>query len=254
MLDISITRPERQDILLNTRTCTCQQRAPGMRRAPFRLQQPSRPPSHPLRLPSVAVLRVRAPAGAGCRSTGSPGAARPSASLLCKWVTRGRESSGEGTLPRPRVPLAQRSAAARQILQQLHCMQCSTAACLHGVGMATTCGSSGPRRQPQSHQVRTDGCDLPRCSLSRPYTIRPQVDSLCSCSQEAAQVGAGPMPRRHAAMLQPYHLYLRKKHTMVSLAHYLHQQLRYIATFCRAGCHVITVLQTQSREEWHNNL
>ena len=54
----------------------------------------------------------------------------------------------------------------------------------------------------QSHHVRTDGCDLPRCSLSRPYTIRPRVDGLCSCSQEAAQVVAGPEPRRHAAMLR----------------------------------------------------
>ena len=101
------------------------------------------------------------------------------------------------------MPLAQRSAAARQILQQLHGMQCSTAACLRGVGMATTCATSRLRRQPQSHHVRTDGCDLPRCSLSRPYTIRPRVDGPCSCSQEAAQVVAGPKLRRHAAMLQP---------------------------------------------------
>ena len=51
------------------------------------------------------------PAGARCRSTGPLGAARPSAPLLCKGVTRGPPAQGEGPLPRPRVPLAQRSAA-----------------------------------------------------------------------------------------------------------------------------------------------
>ena len=101
------------------------------------------------------------------------------------------------------MPLAQRSAAARRMLQEFHGMKCSMAACLRGIGMATICGCSRLRRQSQSHHVRTDGCDLPRCRLSRPYTIRPQVDDLCSCSQEAAQVVAGPNPRRHAAMLQP---------------------------------------------------
>ena len=65
-------------------------------------------------------------------------------------------------------------------------MECSMAACWRGVGMATMRGSSRLSRQPQSHHVRTDGCDLPRCSLSRPYIIRTQVDDLCSCSQEAA--------------------------------------------------------------------
>ena len=88
-------------------------------------------------------------------------------------------------------------------LQELHGMDCSMAACLRGIGTATTCASPRLRRQPQSHHVRTDGCDLPRCRLSRPGTTsRPQVDGLCSCCQEAAQVVAGPKPRRHAAMLQ----------------------------------------------------
>ena len=62
----------------------------------FRLQQPSSPSRHPLRLPSVAVLRIMAPAGAGCRSTGPPGAARPSVSLLCKGVTRGGPAQARG--------------------------------------------------------------------------------------------------------------------------------------------------------------
>ena len=86
------------------RTSTGKQRAPGMRRAPSVI---SSPPAHPGMRRAAAVC----PAGVGCRSTGPPGAARPSASLLRNRSHARAPCSGEGPLPRPRVPLAQRSAA-----------------------------------------------------------------------------------------------------------------------------------------------
>ena len=87
--------------------------------------------------------------------------------------------------------------------QKASCYGMQHGGVLGGIGSATSCGCTRLMRQSQGHHMRTDGCDLPMCSLSRPYTIRPQVDDLCGCSQEAAQVVAGPKPRKHAAMLQP---------------------------------------------------
>ena len=87
-----------------------------------------------------------------------------------------------GALAEAARALAQRSAAPRRMLQQLQGMACSTAACLRGLGMATTCATSRRRRQATEPPMWTDGCDLPRCRLSRPQTIRPQAHGLCSCS------------------------------------------------------------------------
>ena len=149
-----------------------------------------------MRLPTAAVLRIMTPAGARCRGTGPPGAARRSVSLLCKGVTR----SGEG--PLLRAPLAQllkhnmpsrRLRAVRaccpscstkasialphddldlaHAIVELNGMECSMAACLHGIGVATACDPSRLERQSQSQRLRTDGFGLLRCRLSRPSTI-----------------------------------------------------------------------------------
>ena len=88
-----------------------QQRAPGSRRAPSASSSPPARPvihcaCHPLQ--SSGLWRRRA-LGTGARARQVQRG--PSASLLCKGMTRERGRSGEGPLLGPRVPLAQRSAA-----------------------------------------------------------------------------------------------------------------------------------------------
>ena len=173
-----------------------------MRRTPSAFSSPPAHPDihcacHPLQ--SSGSWRRRA-LGAGARARRAP------RGRACHCFAEGSRAGP----PLRREALAKAARAPRsalgdapQMLQGIHGMECSTAACLRSIGMATACGSSRLSRQSQSQHERADGCDLPRCSLSRQQTIRPQVDDLCSWSQEAVQVVAGPEPRRHAAMLQP---------------------------------------------------
>ena len=158
------------------------------------------------------------------------------------------------------IALPQDDLGLARAIVKLYGMECSMAACLHGMGMARTCDPSRLERQSQSQRLGTDGIGLLRCRLSRPSTIRPQVSGLWSCSQKAVQVGAGPMPRRHAAMLQPQASQVpaqkHNKDQLVTLAQHdeIYQQLRYVEHCCRAGCNVLMKPAHAQRETWHYSL
>ena len=115
------TRQHHHYIIKFAHLAAGQQRAPGMRRARFASSSPPAKSRHPLRLLNIAVLRVLAPAvGAAARARVAPrGQARH-----C-FAKGSRAGSGEGPLPRPRVPLAHCSTAFILLLPPLTSLSAS---------------------------------------------------------------------------------------------------------------------------------